>query len=197
MRTKVYSQAMLDISQLTPADIHIDDIARSLSMTCRFNGHVSEFYSVAQHSVYVAYCFPIVLERNTQGGITDEIWCRAAMTGLLHDASEAYVGDLINPIKVEMPEFQRLERRITDTIFEAFGLTTSMLDLVTEVDRAIVVNEMNRLYSTGAHAELRARYGDGVMNIEIDPVGPAEAERRFLQTFSDLSRRMGRSVYNA
>src|SRR5690606_5290032 len=63
---------------LRPDDIDIQDIAHALSMQCRYAGHTRQFYSVAEHSVHVAR------------------WCRqygpaAALEGLLHDATEAYL----------------------------------------------------------------------------------------------------------
>jgi hypothetical protein len=66
-----------------PEDIDILDIAHSLSMQCRYNGHTKGFYSVAEHSVLVANLVPP----------------RLRLQALLHDASEAYVGDVIRPIK--------------------------------------------------------------------------------------------------
>jgi len=66
-----------------PEDIFISDIAHALGNQCRWTGHVSSFYSVAEHSVHVAACVPQKLR----------------LTALLHDASEAYLTDLARPIK--------------------------------------------------------------------------------------------------
>jgi hypothetical protein len=69
-------------------DINILDIGRSLSRQCRYNGHVGGFYSVARHSLWVS-------EHLEDKGYHQKL----QLTGLLHDAAEAYMGDMIRPLK--------------------------------------------------------------------------------------------------
>ena len=90
-------------------DIDIEDIAHSLALQCRFNGHVKEFYSVAEHCCRVSDICPPYLKA----------W------GLLHDASEAYLCDLPTPLKNEFPEYRDLERvllRVLSTRYILFNL---------------------------------------------------------------------------
>lgn len=89
-----------------PEDVCIEDIAHGLSQVCRFGGHCRKFYSVAQHSVVVASFLPPGLRR----------------LGLLHDATEAYIGDMVRPLKLCMPDYQQAEKRLWRVICEAFGL---------------------------------------------------------------------------
>ncbi|NIR14780.1 MAG: HD family hydrolase, partial [Desulfobacterales bacterium] len=95
---QTYSGKIFSPKKPGPEQICIEDIAQSLSMICRFNGHISEFYSVAQHSVLVSRLVPEGFE----------------LEGLLHDATEAYVGDMPSPIKRmwSQREYVNLEEEI-------------------------------------------------------------------------------------
>ena len=92
----------VNILDITPDMVVLDDIATSLSNICRFNGHLPSFYSVAEHSVRVAWWL-------TDQGFTADI----ALTGLLHDAAEAYVGDMMRPLK-RVPEMEAVFKPIED-----------------------------------------------------------------------------------
>lgn len=96
-----------------PATIDIEDIAHALSQVCRFTGHCSRFYSVAEHSVRVS-------RRVFQ--LTGD-W-EQAMWGLLHDASEAYLADIARPVKrtPELLLYCRIEGRLQRRIAHRFNL---------------------------------------------------------------------------
>ena len=76
------------------------DLAHALSLVCRFNGHCAHHYSVAQHSLLVAY----IIEK--EGGTREE-----QLAGLLHDGTEAYISDLTRPLKLLLIEAAR-QRKI-------------------------------------------------------------------------------------
>ena len=99
-------------------DISIRDIAHALSNICRFTGHVGEFYSVAQHSVLVSY-------------LVNPVYAREA---LLHDASEAYLGDVARPLKAMLPEYKELEQHVQQEIAKAFYLCWPIPDEVKLAD---------------------------------------------------------------
>lgn len=105
-----------DLSAPRAEDVRIEDIAYSLSRLCRFTGHCNRFYSVAEHSIYVA---EIVAENRPE-------WALAA---LLHDAEEAYIGDISSPLKALIRNYvggPAILGSITDgveaAIEERFGL---------------------------------------------------------------------------
>jgi hypothetical protein len=96
-----------------PEDVDLGDIAHHLSMICRFNGAVSRFYSVAQHSVH---CAELILSQ-------DSAPAGAAFHALMHDTAEAYMGDIIHPIKSQIANAKVIEARILNVIYAALGLT--------------------------------------------------------------------------
>ncbi len=94
-------------------EICIRDIAHALSLICRYGGHCKRFYSVAEHSVHLARFLLKDANRSwrerSQPRHTILEW---AMWALLHDASEAYAGDIVRPAKVGLPDYARMESRI-------------------------------------------------------------------------------------
>jgi hypothetical protein len=83
--------------------IDILDIAHALSNICRFGGHCSEFYSVAEHSILVSVLCPPELK----------------LAGLLHDAAEAYLGDIPTPLK--SLAFRGAEIKLMEVIYRKYG----------------------------------------------------------------------------
>ncbi|KKL05036.1 hypothetical protein LCGC14_2610080 [marine sediment metagenome] len=122
------SGQVFDFEDPSPDAINIEDIAHALSKQCRFNGHCTEFYSVAQHSCYV--CDIITGSKAGQ------------LTALLHDAAEAYTGDMVAPLKYMLPDFRRIEKRVESAVFEKFFSRESLmerLDAVDEIKRADLI----------------------------------------------------------
>lgn len=103
-----------------PDDIDIEDIAHSLSFLCRFTGHPSKFYSVAQHSLIVS-----AIVNNP----------RARAWGLMHDAFEAYIGDIASPTKRYAPDLKLAEKVIQTTIINKYGIPYDA-EIAEEVHRA-------------------------------------------------------------
>lgn len=106
-----YTGNKIDPMSMTASDISIQDIAHALSLTCRGGGHVSYFFSVAQHSIN---CMNEAKAR----GLSE----RLQLACLLHDASEAYISDIIRPVKAHLSNYLEIESSIMNVIFERFGL---------------------------------------------------------------------------
>lgn len=110
---RTHSGLLVDPMNLQPKDIRAEDIAHSLGAQCRFNGHTSTFYSVAQHSILVA----AIVDRLRDG------WSVGA-EALLHDAPETYLTDLPTPIKhlPEMQPYRDAEARAMDVVRRVYGI---------------------------------------------------------------------------
>lgn len=158
----LYSGGRFDYDKFGAYDITLLDVAHALARIGRFNGHGSEFYSVAQHSVSVALFSPPHFAR----------W------GLLHDATEAYVNDLPRPLKYreDMVPYRLLEKRVSRAIAERFNL--SPLDEpeeVREADREVTNAEALIL------GLFRAEWGEKPHIRVSKPLTPENAERRFVE----------------
>ena len=134
--------------------INIDDIAWSLSMQCRFNGHVSKFYSIAEHSILMAYYF-----------VNKNLFMYALMA-LLHDAGETYTGDIISPIKRDFNS-KKLEN-FDKFIFE-FLFSQEEPDIIKNVDGRILITEAQQLTNI-PRKDLYVAEGVDPMELEPLPV---------------------------
>ena len=161
-----------------PENVCIEDIAHALSLICRFGGHCKQFYSVAQHSVLVS------------------LNCPHPLHGLLHDAEEAYIGDVCRPVKRSMIALgssilTNAAVGISEAIYKKLGVvwTDQQVHDVKGVD--------NMMLSTEARI-LMAGMADGTtwtstdlfppFDFVVAPVGPREAERMFLDRYEELRR---------
>lgn len=173
-------KTMRDFDFLDPKieDIDIEDIASALSKLCRFNGHCSIPFSVAEHSVYVSrYLEKQNLHRDF------------ARVGLLHDAAEAYIGDMVTPLKVLFPEFSALENRILKLVFAKYfphpfvDMQFDILNLITNVDKAATATEARYLCGSPVWAlKLDELEGYG----PIVPMKHEEAYKLFMDRFYEL-----------
>lgn len=118
---QTYTGKWVDPLRPTPDAIDIEDIAHALAMKCRFSGQCREFYSVAQHSVYVAD----MVMKAVFSPPTDVI-----LAALLHDATEAYLPDVARPLKPSayfevddrLLRFRDVEARLLQVIHDALGV---------------------------------------------------------------------------
>lgn len=161
---------------MRPEDLDIRDIARSLSMRCRFGGHLTKFYSVAQHSVEVSR----------------RVAPQHALWGLLHDASEAYTSDVPSPLKQTEPltGFRGVESAIMGVVCTTWALTPSMPLEVRKQDLEELVTEASQLHPL---YQSRSREGWDLPEVSprvqtLSPLAPKEAEFQFLKRYEDLTK---------
>lgn len=149
--------------------VDIEDIAHGLAYQCRFNGQTQEFYSVAQHSLLVCSLVPTDLR----------------LAALLHDAAEAYLGDMVKPLKVLLPEFAAIEDKVSAIIAAAFCIDFSDYGPIKRADLVALATEKRDLMP---HSVERWAYLDGIAPSpqRIVAMQPGEAKRAFLEQFARL-----------
>lgn len=162
-------------------NVDVRDIAHGLAMVCRFGGHTRFHYSVAQHSVIVSRIVPREL----------------ALWGLLHDASEAYLGDTIQPLKTQdaWGTFREIEGALQRCIIEQWaGLPWPEPHEVKAADRKALVTERRDVLGAPlvpydpATWEASGAPLPTPMTERIEPWSPDRASVEFLWRFHELTR---------
>lgn len=122
---QTFSGQHFDLTDPQPDTIRIEDIAHALSQINRFTGHTQRPYSVAQHSLQASYI----------------VAPQFALEALLHDAHEAYTGDVSAPLKSLLPDYRALEDRIEAAVRSRFGLPATMSPEVKRADMIMLATE--------------------------------------------------------
>jgi uncharacterized protein len=112
---KTASGGYIDLSNPHTKDITLEAIGRALSKMCRYGGHCPDFYSVAEHCV-------TAVELAQEDGLDDKHVLRAI---LLHDAAEAYIGDVVKPLKIMLPDYGKVEERMEKAVARRFDVSFS------------------------------------------------------------------------
>jgi hypothetical protein len=160
-----------------PALVRVTDIAHALSQLCRYNGHVRTFYSVAEHAVLMARHFI---------GRRDYPLARWA---LHHDSSEAYLGDVIRPLKKALPDYKAIEGKVEAAIARAFGLDLGsggeMPPEIKTADTLILHDERRQLFAASVVERLGWHDRDG-LGVTLHLWTPDQARRQFLDVHDFL-----------
>lgn len=161
---------------MTEDMVDIEDIAQSLSLMCRWNGHISAFFSIAQHCVLASL---LVEDRGD-----------LPLHALLHDAGEAYVSDVPKPLKIGLRGFDEIEAGVMSAIRSKFGLeepdgNLEMPPEVKAVDEELLVYEIAALKPKGSL--VAERFGDPVREVPITPWPPDVARKEYLKRFKELT----------
>lgn len=153
------------------SSIEIGDIAHALAHICRFTGHARQFYSVAEHSWHVSHLVP-------RG---DEL------AGLLHDAPEAFIGDVAKPLKMMLPDYALIEKRVEAAVLARFGLSAPLPDSVKDADRQMLRVEQVQAMPGAGHDWGLGDLSPQAKLVRLEFWDPAEAAMMFLRRFEELT----------
>lgn len=183
---RMLSGRRLDLLDPSPVDIEIDDIAHGLARVARWNGQTTGdwAFSVAQHSVIV---------EQVMADLQPDLEIHWRLAGLLHDAPEYVVGDLISPFKAAMGvDFKTLENRLQEAIHIRFGIPplvpTKIHRLIKKADKASAYFEATQV--AGFQPDEAGKFW-GIPNtslqIDATPWPTATSKEVFLERFEELS----------
>jgi hypothetical protein len=129
-----HSGRRIYLERVSENDICLQDIAHHLTKICRYGGALglNQHYSVAQHS----YLLPIYASKVGYNKAVQ----RAL---LLHDATEAYLGDIVSGLKKLLPDYVALERRLAEIIQNKYStpINNEVFEIVKELDTRIILDE--------------------------------------------------------
>lgn len=170
-----YSEKKINPLQPDLELFDVRDFAHALSLTCRGNGHVKQFFSVGQH------CISCAKEAAARGYSQ-----RVVLACLLHDASEAYMSDVPRPLKEILPEYVRAEEKLINLIYTKFlgsPLTEEEQILVKKVDDDLLyfdLRELLGIQDLGEEPKLKITLDYGLRPFE-------EVEQEYLELFKKWS----------
>ena len=172
------SAQTFDLIFRSPDDIDFNEIALALSQICCYAGQVEKFYSVAEHCVRVASIMPQ--------------YPQYKVYGVLHDARQAYIGDILTPMARSLGngvpfsnEIDNLKADIDKAIYEAAGIHPikghPAEELIVWANRVLRATERRDLL--GERQELRGDYLESTWPLRdaIKPWEPEYARERWLQ----------------
>jgi 5'-deoxynucleotidase YfbR-like HD superfamily hydrolase len=179
-------QRPFDYANPSPDMFLIDDISLSLSRECRFVNRTTEHYSVAQHCVLASYLVPEYLE----------------FEALVHDIAESHVRDLPTPMKALLPEYKRLEERVSQAIRIHLGLPPVCAEedylIIKQADLRLFVTERRDLLPKTNDALFvhkpgfeESLIGIDPMTEKIIPLSSEAASTLFLVRYEELVEKFG------
>lgn len=157
------------------SDICIEDIAHALSLMTRANGHFSDFYSVAQHSI--ACCLE-AKARNEEP--------KTALFCLLHDSAEAYMSDVTRPVKARMPEFKDAEEKLLSLIYDVLAggePDDEQKKTIKEIDDALLHAEFHHFMNIDFDDDTKPL----VTSPDFSAIPFKAAEKEFLELYNELA----------
>lgn len=180
-----FSGKKFDPMEICPDDIRLDDIAHALSLLCRGGGHMKYFYSVGQHSINC------MKEAKARG------WSkRIQFACLMHDASEAYISDIIRPVKMHLENYLEIEDMIAGKILEKFwleDLTEEENKQWKQIDDDILSHELKMLMEGERDSNPQPLYAVP----DLSERAWRDVEKEFLALAEELSEEIKREKMTA
>ncbi len=169
------------VMQPSAEEVCIEDIAHALSMIPRFGGQARRFYSVAAHSLHVLS----MALRHSVADVKTERGSRIARYCLLHDAAEAYLGDMVRPLKLSMPDYRAAEERVFDCILARFGLSRGdEPHFLKTIDNMALATEARDLVLSGGTEWRLGVIPDFISEVNHD--SPGFLEQGFIDRYTSL-----------
>ena len=168
---QTFTGKRINVFNPKPYDISILDIAHALSNLCRFTGHTKLFYSVAEHSCYVAEYVPP----------------QFALKGLLHDAAEAYLSDVSRPIKPFLTNYREIEDDLLAAIFQKFGLNSGIEREIKDYDSRLCLTEGLHMMHSIEGWKLAETF-QPILGFQFKYLSPVDAKVAFLTKFLELTQ---------
>lgn len=147
-----------DLLDPRPEDVNLHDIAGALSWILRFTGHGDASVSVARHSVT---CYREACRR----GLPLDV----RRLALMHDAHEAYIGDVSSPLKSLLPDYRRLEAKIWAVVAARFNLSVVLPREVKEIDALALISEASVVFPRHARWPGWPEPGADMAEVTYDP----------------------------
>jgi len=175
-----------DLLDPKPQDVILGDIVYSLAHQCRFTGHVRQFYSVGQHSYLASHAIS-----KLPGLIIGEERRMLELEALLHDAHEAYCGDISAPLRSALAdktgELESIIWGIDRAIRQRFGLPLRLSPRVQQVDLVMLATERRDVLAAALHVEWPCLRGVRPLDRPIPPMSSDRCEALFYRRFFELT----------
>lgn len=165
-----YTGKRVDLLDPKPEQIDPRDIAHALAHLCRFTGHCTRYHSVAEHSIGVMHHVPSLYR----------------LPALLHDATEAYLGDVSRPLKAVLPDYREIERHFEQVIRQRFGLYYSNSEPIKYADMQMLAIEREVLMPEGDDEWPCLQGINPASRLYVGLLAPKQAEAAYMHYLTEF-----------